>query len=290
MDRLVGTPQFDAVRGTFTPTPDTRENMIDETTRLALYYTLQPTGVFSDLFTTRKSFATTPDVAQIYGVAPWSGTGEPPDIPDGQRVGLLTHAALTASGAAITRPVIKGVVVRTVLMCQPLGQPPANAMAVASALAATLDPLSSTRAFTQTLTENMLPCSGCHKTQINPLGFATENFDSLGRLRTMEKVFDASGTLLGQVPIDTSAVPNINPNDSSVVANAVDLQMDLLKSQTVQDCMARKYFRFTFAKLEDTNDACTIESMTDGFVQGRPLGQVLLDLAKTPAFKQRRFN
>src|SRR6266511_4984286 len=113
-NHLNGTPRWDALRGSFTPTGDTRENMIDEVTRLASYYATKPDGTFSDLFTTRKSFATTDDVAQIYGVAKWAGTGEPPDIADPDRVGLITHAALVATGAALTRPIIKGVVLRSV--------------------------------------------------------------------------------------------------------------------------------------------------------------------------------
>jgi hypothetical protein len=67
--------------------------------------------------------------------------------------------------------------------------------------------------------------------------------------------------------------------------------MKMLASYKVQDCLARKYFRFTFNQREDAQtDACTVETLSSGLIQGKPLGQVLLDLAKTPAFKQRRFN
>ena len=290
MNQLNGTARFDALRGDFTPTDQTRENMIDEVVRLATYYATKPDGTFSDLFTTQKSFATTPDVAQIYGVAPWSGSGEPPDMLDPSRVGLITHAAMVATGAVLTRPVIKGVVLRNVLLCDPIGQPPADAMSVAQMEQAAVNPLSSTRTLTQALTEQRPDCAVCHQTQINPLGFTTEMFDPLGRTRQMESVYDDSGKLLGQVALDTTSVPRITSDDMTSVSTPGDLQTRMLASNKPQDCMARKYFRFTFAKLEDTTDACTIQAVTDGLTQGQPLGQVLIDLAKTPAFKQRQFN
>ena len=51
-----------------------------------------------------------------------------------------------------------------------------------------------TREVVEALTE--MPgttCAGCHATLINPLGFATENFDALGRFRTEQRLFDATG-------------------------------------------------------------------------------------------------
>ena len=94
-----------------------------------------------------------------------------------------------------------------------------------------------------------------------------------------------------QIMIDTTSVPKILPGDSSTVANAAALQAKLLAGNKLQDCLARKYFRFTFGKLEDpARDVCTIQTLSDGLSQGMPLGQVLLRLASTPAFKQRRFN
>jgi Protein of unknown function (DUF1588)/Protein of unknown function (DUF1592)/Protein of unknown function (DUF1595)/Protein of unknown function (DUF1585) len=290
MNHLNGTARFDALRGAFSPTDQTRENMIDEVLRLATYYAAKPDGKFSDLFTTRKSFATTTDVAQIYGVAPWSGTGEPPDLVDPDRVGLITRAAMVASGAVLTRPIMKGVVLRNVLMCDSIGQPPANAMMVAQEAQATVDPLSSTRTMTKALTESRSDCSACHLGFINPLGFSTEMFDPLGRKRQMESIFDDAGKLLGQVPIDTTATPRLTAGDTTTSSNPGDLQARMLVSNKLQVCMARKYFRFTFGKLEEATDNCTIQAISDGLTQGKPLGQVLIDLAKTPAFKQRRFN
>jgi hypothetical protein len=46
-------------------------------------------------------------------------------------------------------------------------------------------------------------CAGCHATIINPLGFATESFDALGRVRSEQRLFDDAGKEVGRVPVDT---------------------------------------------------------------------------------------
>ena len=120
--------------------------------RLGAFYASKPDGKFADLFTTRKSFATTPDVASIYELPPWSGEGEPPDIPDPERVGFLTRAALLATGSPSTRPIMKGVFVRTAFLCDELASPPANAMMVAQDTGAALDAVMSTRKRVEAIT------------------------------------------------------------------------------------------------------------------------------------------
>ena len=53
-------------------------------------------------------------------------------------------------------------------------------------------------------------CQACHASFSN-LGYVLEAYDALGRFRTMEKVFDEqTGALLATLPIDTSAVPQVD--------------------------------------------------------------------------------
>ena len=290
IDRFVGTPAFDALRGSYAPTTDTREHMIDEVTRLAAYYAAKPDGTFADLFTTKKSFATTADVASLYGTPVWDGSSEPPDMTEPQRVGILSHAAMVATGSPTTRPIIKGVYIRGALLCDELPPPPANAMQVANDVAATLPPLTSTRGRIEAMTSSPA-CAGCHKSTINPLGFITEGFDPLGRVRQMEMVFDVTGKSLGSVPVDTSAVPAIVPGDATVARSTADLAGLLLASKKPQACMATKYFRYSFAQLEDTtNDACLVSTLKGRLAKGTSLSRVMSDIALMPSFRQRVFD
>ena len=63
------------MRGSFEPTLETTPNMIQEVLDMATYYTTGVDGTFADLFTSQSSFATTSDLAGIYGVDPWTGVG-----------------------------------------------------------------------------------------------------------------------------------------------------------------------------------------------------------------------
>ena len=290
IDQYDGTAIFDAFRASFQPDGNTRENMIDEVTRLATYYASKPDGTFADLFTTKKSFATTADVAAIYGVQPWDGKSEPPDMPDAQRVGLLTHAAMLATGSPTTRPIMKGVFLRAALLCDDIPPPPANAMQVAQTVGATLSPVMSTRERTTAIT-SAAQCAACHAKLINPLGFLTEGFDALGRVRAAEKIFDQSGTLLGEVPVDTSSVPLVFAEDTSSATGPADLAKLIVDSKKAQICLATKYYRYSFAKLEDPmNDSCLVRTMGQHLKDGRAINFVLADIARSASFQQRVFD
>src|SRR5690606_25433852 len=109
-----------------------------------------------------------------------------------------------------TRPIMKGVFIRTTLLCDEVPPPPQDGMAVSINLSPTL----STRQVVEEITEKEPRCAGCHKSMINPLGFASENFDALGRMRTAQTLFDPTGKVVGQAPINTKSVPKIGPDAS----------------------------------------------------------------------------
>ncbi len=108
-----------------------------------------------------------------------------------QRAGLLTHPYLMAGFAYHdeTSPIHRGVFLARSVLGRFL-RPPPDAF---TPLAAELHPdlTNRQRVELQTEPEN---CRGCHSL-INPLGFALERFDAVGRLRTEElgKPVDATG-------------------------------------------------------------------------------------------------
>ncbi len=285
LDSRVGKPVFDALRGDFTPGPDLREHMQQELADAALYYTFDNPSSYRDFFTSKRSFAKTDDLASIYGVAPWTG-GEPPLMTDPARTGLLTRAALLATGSANTRPIMKGVYLRTALLCDEIPPPPATVMAVPPKLSDEL----STREVVEELT-GQGACAGCHATLINPLGFATENFDALGRSRSEQPLFDpTTGAQVGVAPVDTATVPKIEQDDTSASSGAADVTALMLASDKPHACFARRYFRFTFGRFEDSQrDGCALKVVKDTLDKDAPLAEVLRAVALAPAFKQRSF-
>ncbi|HET6150861.1 MAG TPA: DUF1592 domain-containing protein [Polyangia bacterium] len=285
LDSRAGTPVFDALAGSFKPGPDLRARMLDEVTDSALYY-LAGGGTFADVIGSKKSFARTADLATLYGVPVWDGNGEPPSFTDDARVGLLTRAAFLATGSANTRPIMKGVFIRKALLCDTIPPPPGNA-------AANPPPLSkesSTRQVVESLTGAGI-CAGCHTTVINPLGFATENFDALGRTRTAQTLYDdVTGHVLGSVPVDTRTIPAIDEGDTRMSAGAGDLTRMIQESAKLNACFARQYFRFTFGRVEsDAVDGCALGAIMDTVDQGQPLTSALRAMALHDSFRQRSF-
>lgn len=284
MDALAGTPRFDAFAGDFSPGPDTHEHMVQEVLAMLEHYTFDAEGSLADVMLSERSFATTDDVAEIYGVAPWTGA-EPPALPAGQRVGLLSRAALVATGTANTRPIMKGVFIRTAMLCQSIPPPPANANAMPPAPSED----ATTREVVEELTEQPgSACAGCHANLINPLGFATESFDALGRFRSEQVLFDDAGVRTGTRPVDTRSVPQLVPGDTTPSEGIGDLAQLMLDSGQLQTCVARQYLRFSLGRPEDAErDGCTLQDLSVRLNDGAPLAEVLRAIALRPEFKQR---
>ena len=115
---------------------------------------------------------------------------------DSPRRGILGHGSiLTMTSHAIrTSPVFRGKWVLMNVLGTPPPEPPPNVPALVD---------KKTQAKVQTMRERMAAhrsnpsCSACHSL-IDPAGFALENFDAIGRWRTVDESFnaiDASGAL-----------------------------------------------------------------------------------------------
>jgi hypothetical protein len=114
--------------------------------------------------------------------------------PGSERGGLLRHGSVltVTSYATRTSPVIRGKWVLENLLGSPPPPPPANVPALKDN---TVDAALPVRERLQQHRANPA-CAGCHSL-IDPAGFALENFDAVGRWRTLEEgqPVDASGGL-----------------------------------------------------------------------------------------------
>jgi hypothetical protein len=286
LDRNVGDPVFDAFAGDISPDAALRGAMIDEVLAMVGHYAWdEPAGVGA-LLQSNGVFTRNEDLARLYGVEPWDGRSEPREFGD-QRPGLFTRAAFLSTGTANTRPIMKGVFLRHQVLCDEIPPPPANANAVLPELRDDM----TTREVVEELTEAPgSACAGCHATLINPLGFATENFDALGRARTAQTLFDADGDLVGDKSIDTSSVPHVVLGDDTAVEGAEDLMALIAESGKAEACVARNYFRFTFARWEDLDvDGCTLEAMRGQLADDGTLVDLITATVLSPAFKRRAF-
>ncbi|MDB4989530.1 MAG: hypothetical protein JWN04_4708, partial [Myxococcaceae bacterium] len=285
LDSLNGDPVFDAFTGADKPSATLKEEMIQDVTDSIAFHTLKQDGTLAEWVESPYSFAKSDALAAIYNTPKWDGQTEPPLFPAGERSGLVTRAALLSTGSAATNPIMKGVRIRESLLCDKLGAPPANAAGQLPNLSAQ----QSTRELVQAITE--VPgsaCAGCHTKQINPLGFATENFDALGRKRDHQDLYDAAGKVVTSKPVDTTSIPGVWLTDSTPSAGAPDLTSQLVESGKLEACFARQWVRFSEARLEaEDTDGCELETVRTTLEGGESLKTALKRFAMLPQFRQR---
>lgn len=274
----VGTKGYDLMRGDLMPTSALRDHAAQELTTL-MAATAREGGI-AELFTSRKSYVKDADLASIYGVTAWNGEGTPPQLPE-ERSGLLTRMGMVMTDALATRPIMKGVFVRRSILCDSLPDPPAN---LDRDEAPSLQAPYTVRQAVTALTETRSQCSACHAI-INHIGFATENFDPLGRARAMERQIDPTGKLLGALPVDTRVTPAVFEGDTREVSDGVGLQKLLATSAKTPACLARQLTRYSLRAAEDdTADGCALEAIRNTLARGAPFGEAMVALARDPSF------
>jgi hypothetical protein len=124
--------------------------------------------------------------------------------------------------------------------------------------------------------------------QINPLGFALEGFDALGRVRSEQALYDGNGKLLGTKPVDTASVPRVRMDDTTPASGAVDLARMIADSGKVEACFAREYVRYTAARVEsEATDGCELEAIRSALDRGQGILDALRAFALLPSYRQR---
>lgn len=170
-------------------------------------------------------------LAPLYGVTmPANAPFKPVELDPKERAGVLTHPYLLASFAyrSTSSPIHRGVLLTRSVMGRTLAAPPA----AFTPLAADLHPKLTTRqrVVMQTKPTN---CQSCHSI-INPLGFALERFDAIGRFRTAE-----NGS-----PIDAAGSYESKAGKTVKFAGAQELAHYVVQSDEAQLAFVEKFFQF----------------------------------------------
>jgi hypothetical protein len=175
------------------------------------------------------------------------------------------------SDSDASSPVKRGVFVLQAVLCQQLPQRPKNLMITTPAP----DDAKTTRERWAQHSQNPA-CSYCHK-NLDPVGFAMEDFDAIGRHRTTENglPIDARGG------IPSLGVPDLSLNGGAALSDVV-AERDELKQ-----CFARQWVRFGLGRLEARTDAPTIAPLYDITKANGSLKDAFLALVRTEAFRQR---
>jgi hypothetical protein len=192
---------------------------------------------------------------------------------DSPRSGLLTQAGFLAGHSSSndrTSPILRGVFVLRRLLCQPIPDPPPNAQATEPPPAE--EPLVTTRDY-YTWKTSMAACQGCHS-MINPVGFAFEDFDGIGRHREAEA---------GE-PIDTSGELRISGRELPLEGGK-DVARALATSPEAQACYARNWLRYAWGRADTEADLRTLTRLRQGLADpSYGVRDVVLEIAQSTAF------
>jgi hypothetical protein len=209
-----------------------------------------------------------PGLAPFYGLqATGSGFVEKDLGPD--RPGYFTQLPYLTLHALNAEPdsILRGKDINLGLLCITLG-PPAAVPAIPA-----LEPNQTNRERISKLTEG---CGGtCHNSFLNPIGFAFENYDGMGRLRTTDN---------GK-PVDTSGSYPFTEGMKSF-AGPSQLMQAMAESSQAHACYSKKLASFMLQRDIVTTDVPLLDTMKESSKAGS-LRNLIISLVKNPAFRTR---
>jgi len=188
-----------------------------------------------------------------------------------RRRGLLTQASILTrtSFPARTSPTVRGAWVVTHLLCEPPPPPPANVPAFPEPVAG------APRTVRQRLDAHRAnpSCASCHAL-IDPVGFGLENYDLVGRWRTME----------GGVPIDASgAFPGGGTFDG-----AGELSALIAGDPRLVPCIARNLLTYALGRGLQRRDDRSLAEIIQRATAGASLRALILEVVSSAPFRMRR--
>src|SRR5260370_21699029 len=218
-------------------------------------------------------------LAQYYGL-PVPGSTTPVRVNlsgTAQRRGFLSHGGLLTvnSHSDRTSPVLRGKYVLTELLCETIAPPPPTVNTKIG-----VDPTGG-KTFRQVLeahAQNPL-CAACHK-QMDPIGFAMENYDAVGTYRTTD----------GMLPIDSTGVL---PSGQKFTGLA-DLAKIIGSDPGFPACMATKLYTYALGRgvnQTDPNnlDVPALPAASSAFAtNGLKLQDLVARIVLSPTFLNRR--
>ena len=211
-----------------------------------------------------------PRLAALYGKEVKGPGFEQVKFGPGERVGVITHPYLLTSFAYFknTSPIHRGVFLTRNIVGRQL-KPPPEAVEFKDG---NFDPTLTMR---EKVTEITKPanCMGCHTT-INPLGFSLENFDAIGRWRTVDngKPVNTASDFIGD---DGEPVRLETPADVAAFA---------IGSEAAHRTFVRHLFHHTVKQPAAAYGANTMDRLLDAFVKSDfNVRELLLESAITAA-------
>jgi hypothetical protein len=225
-------------------------------------------GTWPGAFTAPHTFVNE-KLAAYYGIPGVTGDAFQKVPLDGvKRAGLLTQAGVVSGPihSDPNNPVVRGVFVLDKLMCVKLSTPPPSLGPIIPP-----DPALGGTARDRYAAHSSKPaCINCHQL-IDPIGFALENFTSVGQWQEVEN---------GK-PIDV----RVESPQLGAFNGAVELGQRLAQSADVTACFATNWANFAYGRATEEQDACTMQQLQTAFTSSQyTIKDLLMALTQTNTF------
>lgn len=259
-------PNFDA---------QTPASMANETVEFFRRVILDGEGTYADLMTSRTTYVDA-RLAQIYGLpGEFGDTLTEVQLDPATRSGFLTQPGFLAANAyfAESSPIHRGVFIQRQVLCADIPDPPPG---IDLELPPADDTIRTTRQRVE-LHTSPEQCSSCHDL-VNAPGFAFENFDALGAVRSLDN---------GE-PVNTAA-SFVGPDGTMITfTDSVDMIGQLAESEEAKRCYLTQWFRYASARTEDEQDSCTLDGMHTSMLESDyDVQEMLVALTQTVSFRFR---
>jgi hypothetical protein len=252
--------------------PELRDAMKMET-RLFFDYILRENRPLADFLDARYTFLNE-RLAKFYGIPDVHGPDfRRVELTTDQRGGILSQASVLTVSSYPTRTsvVIRGkYVLQNILNAPPPPPPPDVPPLDESAVGAK----ASLRQQMEKHRENAI-CASCHM-KMDPLGFGLENYNGIGKWRTMDGKFpvDASGTL---------------PNGKTFSSPAEMRALLISQLPEFARCMEEKMLTYSLGRGLGTYDRRTVDEIGRNWAaSGYPFQSLIFEVVKSLPFQSRR--
>lgn len=223
-------------------------------------------GTLDDLLTSSRGYVG-PETAAFYGL-PAPADWEEVDLPPERQGFLMQLQFLTAHGHPNNpSPVLRGLFVLQRLLCVELGSPPAGVDMSIPEGDPNMGPTTNRQNYDRATAGEV--CSTCHSV-INPVGYAFEHFDTMGRWRDQDN----------GLPIDDGALVQ-----GEILEGPNALVTYLADSEQVDRCVTRKHMYYALAGTDAVDDVCLTEDVAEAFTASNgSLREMMRTIAVNPRF------
>lgn len=223
-----------------------------------------------ELFTSSEYFVDA-NLAPLYGVAPPASGFQKMTIPASQkRSGVIGNAGFLARFAHpdTTSPTRRGRFIQERLLCNEIPPPPPGQ---------NTNIPEETPGQPQTMKQRLVKhkedpkCAQCHD-QMDPFGFALENFDGVGAFRTDDR----------GLPLDTSGTID----GIGSFTSAVDIGTLLTSNDDATMCIVKNFIRESMGHLESKGENDAIDELHEEFAKSKfSIQSLMAQVCVSPAFK-----